>query len=75
MKDERLAVMVDALLDELVGRGIQVGLQVAVMNGSAAYADLHSGVAVAVAVMRNRFTAGDITTIAEIDQLIADEPS
>jgi hypothetical protein len=26
------------------------------MNGFAAYADLHSGVAVAVAVMRNRFT-------------------
>jgi CubicO group peptidase (beta-lactamase class C family) len=43
------------------------------MNGSAAYADVDSGVA--VAVMRNRFTAGDITTIARIDQLIADELS
>jgi hypothetical protein len=43
------------------------------MNGSAAYADIDSGVA--VAVMRNRFTAGDITTIAQIDQLIADELS
>ena len=43
------------------------------MNGSAAYADIDSGVA--VAVMRNRFTAGDITTIARIDQLIADELS
>jgi CubicO group peptidase (beta-lactamase class C family) len=41
------------------------------MNGSAAYADVDSGVA--VAVMRNRFTSGDITTIARIDQLIMDE--
>jgi CubicO group peptidase (beta-lactamase class C family) len=43
------------------------------MNGSAAYADIHSGVA--VAVMRNRFTLGDLTTVAQIDQLIADELS
>lgn len=43
------------------------------MNGSAAYADIDSGVA--VAVMRNRFDAGDFTTIARIDQLIADELS
>jgi CubicO group peptidase (beta-lactamase class C family) len=43
------------------------------MNGSAAYADIDSGVA--VAVMRNRFTAGDLSTIARIDQLIADELS
>jgi CubicO group peptidase (beta-lactamase class C family) len=43
------------------------------MNGSAAYADIDSGIA--VAVMRNRFTAGDITTIAQIDELIADERS
>jgi CubicO group peptidase (beta-lactamase class C family) len=42
------------------------------MNGSAAYADIDSGVA--VAVMRNRFT-GDMTTIGRIDQLIADELS
>ncbi len=41
------------------------------MNDSAAYADIDSGVA--VAVMRNRFTAGDVSTIARIDQLIADE--
>ena len=40
------------------------------MNGSAAYADIDSGVA--VAVMRNRFTS-DFTTVARIDQLIADE--
>ena len=43
------------------------------MNGSAAYADIDSGVA--VAVMRNRFSAGDFTTLARIDQLIADELS
>jgi CubicO group peptidase (beta-lactamase class C family) len=41
------------------------------MNGSAAYADIDSGVA--VAVMRNRFTAGDLATAARIDQAIADE--
>jgi CubicO group peptidase (beta-lactamase class C family) len=43
------------------------------MNGSAAYADIDSGVA--VAVMRNRFTGGDSSTIARIDQLIAEELS
>jgi CubicO group peptidase (beta-lactamase class C family) len=43
------------------------------MNGSAAFADIDSGVA--VAVMRNRFTAGDISTAARIDQLIAAELS
>src|SRR5919197_840531 len=32
------------------------------MNGSAAYADIDSGVA--VAVMRNRFATGDLTTVA-----------
>jgi len=42
------------------------------MNGSAAYADIHSGVA--VAVMRNRFTA-DFTTSKRIDRLIEDELS
>jgi len=26
---------------------------------------------VAVAVMRNRFTAGDLTTVARIDQMVA----
>ena len=42
------------------------------MNGSAAYADIDSGVA--VAVMRNRFTAG-FATIERIDRLIEDELS
>ena len=40
------------------------------MNGSAAYADIDSGVA--VAVMRNRFTVGDLTTVARIDHLVAE---
>jgi CubicO group peptidase (beta-lactamase class C family) len=40
-------------------------------NGSAAYADVDSGVA--VAVMRNRFTPGDFTTATRIDQLVVDE--
>lgn len=39
------------------------------MNGSAAYADIDSGVA--VAVMRNRFAA-DLTTVARIDRIIAE---
>ncbi|GAA5118602.1 serine hydrolase domain-containing protein [Pseudonocardia adelaidensis] len=38
-------------------------------NGSAAFADIDSGVA--VAVMRNRF--GDLTTAARIDELITEE--
>jgi CubicO group peptidase (beta-lactamase class C family) len=40
------------------------------MNGSAAYADIDSGVA--VAVMRNRFTIGDLATAARIDQVVHD---
>jgi CubicO group peptidase (beta-lactamase class C family) len=40
-------------------------------NGSAAFADLDSGVA--VAVMRNHFGADGLTTAARIDQLIVDE--
>jgi CubicO group peptidase (beta-lactamase class C family) len=40
-------------------------------NGSAAYADLDSGVA--VAIMRNRFAPGDFTAAARIDQLVIDE--
>lgn len=40
------------------------------MNGSAAYADIDSGVA--VAVMRNRFDA-DLTTTARIDELVEKE--
>jgi CubicO group peptidase (beta-lactamase class C family) len=43
------------------------------MNGSVAFADIDSGLA--VAVMRNRFAPGDIATVARIDQLIADELS
>jgi CubicO group peptidase (beta-lactamase class C family) len=39
------------------------------VNGSAAYADIDSGVA--VAVMRNRFAAGDLTTAARIDRIVA----
>jgi hypothetical protein len=35
----------------------------------AAYADIDSGVA--VAVMRNRFTAGGLTTVARIDRIVA----
>lgn len=42
-------------------------------NGSAAYADIDSGVA--VAVMRNRFAPGDFTVAARIDHLIARELS
>lgn len=38
------------------------------MNGSAAYADIDSGVA--VAVMRNRFTLGDLSTAARIDRIV-----
>lgn len=39
------------------------------MNGSAAYADIDSGVA--VAVMRNRFAAGDLSTVGRIDRIVA----
>ena len=39
------------------------------VNGSAAYAEIDSGVA--VAVMRNRFAAGDLTTAARIDRIVA----
>ena len=39
------------------------------MNGSAAYADIDSGVA--VAVMRNSFAAGDLTAAARIDRIVA----
>ena len=41
------------------------------MNGSAAYADIDSGTA--VAVMRNRFAAGDFTAVTAIDQIVARE--
>jgi CubicO group peptidase (beta-lactamase class C family) len=39
------------------------------MNGSAAYADIDSGVG--AAVMRNRFTSGDLATVAQIDRIVA----
>jgi hypothetical protein len=40
------------------------------MNGSAAWADIDSGVA--VAVMRNRFVAGELTTVEQIGRIVAD---
>jgi hypothetical protein len=43
------------------------------MSGSAAYADIDSGVA--VAVMRNRFAPGDLTAAARIDRLVAEATS
>jgi hypothetical protein len=43
------------------------------INGSGAYADIDSGVA--VAMMRNRFDAGDLTTLAQIDRIVLDELS
>ncbi len=39
-------------------------------NGSAAYADADSGVA--VAVMRNRFTPGDLGVVSRIDRIVAE---
>jgi CubicO group peptidase (beta-lactamase class C family) len=39
-------------------------------NGSAAYADIDAGIA--VAVMRNRFTVGDFTAAARVDRIIGD---
>jgi hypothetical protein len=39
------------------------------VNGSAAYADIDSGVA--AAVMGNRFAVGDLTTAARIDRIAA----
>jgi CubicO group peptidase (beta-lactamase class C family) len=40
------------------------------VNGSAAYGDIDSNVA--VAVMRNRFGIGDLSTLARIDQIVAE---
>ena len=42
-------------------------------NGSGAYADIDADVA--VAVMRNRFDATDMTTLAQIDRIVLDELS
>lgn len=67
MSEKRVQVEVDALVDELIGSGSEMGL--VGTNGSAAFADIDSGVA--VAVMRNRFTAGDLTTVASIDRVVA----
>jgi CubicO group peptidase (beta-lactamase class C family) len=39
------------------------------VNGSAAYADIDTGVA--VAVMRNRFSP-DLATVIEVDRIVAD---
>ena len=39
-------------------------------NGSAAYADVDAGLA--VAVMRNRFTPGDLTAVSRIDRIVAE---
>jgi CubicO group peptidase (beta-lactamase class C family) len=39
-------------------------------NGSAAYADVDSGVA--VAVMHNRFTPGDLSAVTRIDRIVAE---
>jgi CubicO group peptidase (beta-lactamase class C family) len=41
------------------------------MNGSAAYADIDAGLA--VAVMRNRFAGDDLTALRRVDQAIAEE--
>ena len=43
------------------------------LNGSAAYADIDSGVA--VAVMRNRFTVGDLSAAGRIDGVVLEAPS
>jgi CubicO group peptidase (beta-lactamase class C family) len=40
------------------------------MNGSAAYADIDAGVA--VAVMRNRFEVGDLTAVRRIDRIVGE---
>ena len=39
-------------------------------NGSAAYADIDTGVA--VAVMRNRFSAGDFTAAERVDRMVSE---
>src|SRR5438309_1452572 len=45
VKEERLAVAIDALLDDLVGRGVEVGLQVAVIQNGRTLVDAARGVA------------------------------
>lgn len=39
-------------------------------NGSAAWADIDTGVA--VAVMRNRFAAGDLTAVETVGRIVAE---
>lgn len=57
-----------APVDAVVGAGSTFGMVGA--NGSAAFADVDSGVA--VAVMRNRF-GGGLTAVTEVDRLVATE--
>src|SRR5260221_10762358 len=45
MKEERLAAAVDALVDDLVGRGVEVGLQVAVIENGRTLVDAARGFA------------------------------
>src|SRR5918994_1062101 len=45
MSEERLAVAVDALLDDLVGSGVEVGLQVAVIRNGRTLVDAARGAA------------------------------
>jgi len=60
---------VDVLSDRFIHPPIVAG-RGANAPCAAAYADIDSGVA--VAVMRNRFTAGDFSTVTLIDQIVAD---
>ena len=40
------------------------------MNGSAAWAHIDSGVA--IGVMRNRFSPGDLTAVTAVDRIVAE---
>jgi hypothetical protein len=74
MQGERIHTEIEAAADELVTSGAAASRPGSAFgmvgaNGSAAYADIDSGVA--VAVMRNRFTVGDLSTAARIDGIVA----
>ncbi|MGH2867724.1 MAG: hypothetical protein ACRDNK_09170 [Solirubrobacteraceae bacterium] len=71
MSEERARVEIQSALDELVSSRSRPGSTCGMVgiNGSAAYADIDSGVA--VAVMRNRFAA-QLTTVTRIDRIVAD---
>ena len=56
MQGERIQTEIEAAAGELIASGAETGLQVAVVK---------------VAVMRNRFAAGDLTTAARIDNIVA----